>query len=87
MNDLAIPAVVLELDVPRTPPDIGAFDALHALAEKICETLGGKIADDNHVTIGAPARQAIRAQLEKIYSEMADFGIPAGSGVAFRLFS
>lgn len=87
LNDLAIPAVALELDVPRTPSDIGAFDALHCLAEEISETLGGKIADDNHVTIGPPARQAIRAQLEKIYSEMADYGIPAGSGVAFRLFS
>ena len=87
MNELVIPAVTLELDVPRTQADLEAFDALQALAEQISETLGGKIADDNQVTIETAARQAIRTQLEKIYSEMADFGIPAGSGVAFRLFS
>jgi FtsZ-interacting cell division protein ZipA len=86
-GELNVPAVMLEIDVPRTLPDLGAFDALQAFADDISETMDAKIVDDNQVVIEEPALKAIRGQLERIYSEMTGFGIPAGSSVAFRLFS
>jgi FtsZ-interacting cell division protein ZipA len=80
-------AVTVELDVPRAPGNLQAFDDCVAIARQLAAALGGQLADDNGVPLTEAGLAAIRTQLEPIYAAMTAKGIPAGSPQALRLFS
>ena len=87
LDTLSTAAVTIELDVPRAPGNLQAFDDCVAIARQLAAALGGQLADDNGIALTEPGLAAIRTQLEPIYAAMTAKGIPAGSTQALRLFS
>lgn len=87
LDRLSTTAVTVELDVPRAPGNIQAFDDCVAIARQLAAALGGRLADDNGTPLTEAGLAVIRAQLEPIYAAMTAKGIPAGSPQALRLFS
>jgi len=87
LDNLSTTAVTFELDVPRVPGGVQAFDACAAAAQQFAAATGGQLADDNRVPLSAAGLAAIRAQLEPVYAAMEARGVPAGSPQALRLFS
>lgn len=87
LDNLSTSAVTFELDVPRVPGDLQAFDACAAVAQQFAAAMNGRLADDNQAPLNAAGLAAIRSQLEPVYAAMATQGIPAGSPQALRLFS
>lgn len=87
LDTLSTNAVTVELDVPRAPGNLQAFDDCVAIARQLAAALGGQLADDNGVPLTEPGLISIRTQLEPIYAAMTAKGIPAGSPQALRLFS
>jgi FtsZ-interacting cell division protein ZipA len=87
LDNLSTKAVTFELDVPRVPGGVRAFDACAAAAQQFAQAMGGQLADDNHVPLSAAGLAAIRAQLDPVYAVMEAQGVPAGSPQALRLFS
>lgn len=87
LDNLSTTAVTFELDVPRVPGGVQAFDACAAAAQQFAAAMGGQLADDNRVPLSAAGLAAIRAQLEPVYAAMDAQGVPAGSPQALRLFS
>ena len=87
LDNLSTTAVTFELDVPRVPGGVQAFDACAAAAQQFAAAMGGQLADDNRVPLSAAGLAAIRAQLDPVYAAMEAQGVPAGSPQALRLFS
>lgn len=79
--------VTLLLDVPRVAEGVPAFDAMVAVANDLCEPLGGVLVDDNGKPLNERGIENIRAQLRDIYDKMQARQISAGSPRARRLFS
>lgn len=80
-------AITIEIDVPRTSPDSGLVSNLFDTAATFAEAIGGRLVDDNHLSIGDAALASIRAQIEQTYRRMQEHGFPAGDPLALRLFS
>lgn len=87
LDNLSTTGVTFELDVPRVPGGVQAFDACSTAAQQFAAAMGGLLADDNHAPLSAAGLAAIRAQLEPVYAAMEAQGVPAGSPLALRLFS
>lgn len=87
LDALETEGVQLELDVPRASGAIESFDRMVALAQRITDTLGGQLVDDNRQPLSAPAIGAIRAQLQQLYAKMHAQHVKPGSELALRLFS
>ncbi len=79
--------LTLELDVPRTNSGQDVVDELYNSAVSLATRLGGKVVDDNRQSVGEDALTGIRSQLNIIHADMRNRGMPAGEGLALRLFS
>lgn len=87
LDALNTQGVLLELDVPRASGALESFDRMVALAQRITDTLGGQLVDDNRQLLSEQAIGAIRAQLQQLYANMHAQHIKPGSELALRLFS
>ena len=85
LNSLALDAVTLELDVPRTPR--GAFDQFRDLARSFAQGLNSRIVDDNRQPLGTAAFDAIGARVQVVHASLEARGIVPGEALALRLFS
>jgi len=81
------PGLTLLLDVPRVADGAAALDRMTQAAVAIAEALGGFVVDDNRVPLQDAGVARIKAQLQRIYTAMAERRIPAGSLRAQRLFA
>lgn len=79
--------LVVELDVPPTPPDAEPLRALFAAAETLAGYLDARVVDDNGRPIDAASAAAIEQQLAELQAQMRAAGIEPGSRRALRLYA
>lgn len=79
--------LTLMVDVPRVPNGHLAFDRMMVFARQLAESFNGQVVDDNQAPFGEPAAALIRSQIEQFQGQMHNYGVPAGSRLALRLFS
>jgi FtsZ-interacting cell division protein ZipA len=79
--------VTFILDVPRVADGAAAFDRMVALAQKMADSLGGALVDDNRTPLANTALDVIRDKIVEIEQRMTGHGIAAGGSQALRLFS
>jgi FtsZ-interacting cell division protein ZipA len=79
--------VTFILDVPRVADGAAAFDRMLALAQKMADSLGGTLVDDNRAPLANTALDVIRDKIVEIEQRMTGHGIAAGGSQALRLFS
>jgi ZipA-like protein with FtsZ-binding domain len=79
--------LTLMVDVPRVPNGHLAFDRMMGFARQLAEAFNGQVVDDNRAPFGEPAAALIRSQIEQFQGQMYNYGVPAGSRLALRLFS
>lgn len=87
INRLSTSGVTLLLDVPRVAHGPEALDRMLDVGRTLARALGGRLVDDNRVTLNETAIERIRQQLGEICSRMESFGVAAGGLRALRLFS
>jgi FtsZ-interacting cell division protein ZipA len=87
IKSLSTTGVTLLLDVPRVADGQRVLALMVETAQRLADTLGGQLVDDNRVALNASGIASIRQQLDGIAASMAAHGIPPGGGRALRLFS
>ena len=87
MRSTNAPGISLELDVPRAPGGIRAFQQFRDQIRHFAQGLDGQMIDDNRRPLSPAAFDQIRGQIEAVHSAMEARGVPAGSANALRLFS
>ncbi len=76
------------LDVPRVAHGERVFQQMADLAKRFAETLQGTLVDDNRQPLNDMQLDHIRREfIGKPQAMMANYGLPAGSAQALRLFS
>jgi hypothetical protein len=79
--------VTLSLDLGRTADPARAYEAMARTALELAAAGGGRVVDDNGVTLDERALATIGAQLEAMRRMLAERGIEPGSPLALRVFS
>lgn len=79
--------VTLSLDLARTADPARAYEAMARTALELAAAGGGRVTDDNGVTLDERALATIGAQLEAMRRMLAERGIEPGSPLALRVFS
>jgi FtsZ-interacting cell division protein ZipA len=87
IKSLATGGVTLLLDVPRVANGSGALERMLEVAGNLAAALGGRLVDDNRVTLSEAGVSRIKEQLGSIQAVMSARGVPAGGTRALRLFS
>lgn len=87
LRGLLTNGLTLMVDVPRVRDGLLAFDRMMAFARQLADALNGTVVDDNRAPFGDPAAALIRSQIEQFQGQMQNYGVPAGSRLALRLFS
>lgn len=87
LRGLQTGGLTLMVDVPRVPNGHLAFDRMMVFARQLAETFSAQVVDDNRAPFGEPAAALIRSQIEQFQGQMQNYGVPAGSPLALRLFS
>ncbi|MCX8016566.1 MAG: cell division protein ZipA C-terminal FtsZ-binding domain-containing protein [Rhodocyclaceae bacterium] len=87
LESAVLTALILSLDVPRTPNGAASFDRMLAFARQCAEAVGGQLVDAHHKPLAEATIAAIRARIAEIQARMAEQGIPAGGVRALRLFA
>ena len=77
----------LFMNVPCAYQPVRVFDQMIDTARGLCQLLDGRLEDHEHRPLSEAAIQVIRAQIERISSDMTNRGIVPGSATAMRLFS
>lgn len=86
LRNASFQALSLELDLPRTPDALRAFEAMARLAAHLAAQLGGRVEDDNGNALDERALAAIARQLDAVRAELEAHGLPPGSAAALRIF-
>ena len=79
--------VTLSLDLGRTRDPARAYEAMARTALELAAAGGGRVVDDNGLTLDERALATIGAQLEAMRRMLAERGIEPGSPLALRVFS
>jgi hypothetical protein len=88
IKTLTTHGVTFLLDVPRVDHADRVFSQMAELAKRFGETLQGSLVDDNRQPLAdAHLEQIKREYVVKPQATMAQYGLPAGSPQALRLFS
>ena len=87
MRSISVSGLTLELDVPRTPDPVRAFEQFRDLVRQLAQGLEGSIVDENHATVLPEAFDRIFTQIRAVQRAMAARSIPPGTPAALRLFS
>lgn len=77
----------LSLDMPHVNRAEEPFAQLRHVALTLCERMEGTLTDDNGTPVSPVALDRIGADIERLYSLMDQYDLPAGSPVCRRLFS
>jgi hypothetical protein len=77
----------LVFEVPQTPQSEQPFNAWCASGQALAMSLDALVHDDEGRPLNADAFALIREDLDGLYAKLAEFGLPAGSSAARRLFS
>jgi hypothetical protein len=86
-NQAALRSISLTLDVPQVAQTELAFARMCETAQSLADAMDGLVTDDNGQPLSEPAIQMIDQDLRKLYDELADRDLAAGSLQARRLFS
>jgi len=86
LPDQVSATILLELDVPTTPPGSGAVRQMFSLGGQLGALLNARLVDDNGHEINAQSVAAIEAQLAQLYEDMRGAGIDPGGERARRLY-
>jgi len=87
MRSMSVSGLTLELDVPRTPDPVRAFEQFRVLVRQLAQTLEGSIVDENRAPVSPAAFDLICTQIQAVQRAMSARSIPPGSPSALRLFS
>ena len=87
MRELNTRGLTLIVDVPRVASGGPVFDQMMQVANKLADALDAELVDDNRSAFGADAARMIRKQIDHFQRQMQDYGLPAGSALAMRLFT
>lgn len=87
MRSISVSGLTLELDVPRTPDPVVAFEQFRDLIRRLAQTLEGSVVDENRAPVSPAAFDLIRTQIQSVQRAMAARAIAPGSAPALRLFS
>jgi hypothetical protein len=79
--------MALVFEVPQTPQAEQPFNAWCASGQALAMSLDALVHDDEGRPLNADAFALIREDLDGLYAKLAEFGLPAGSPAARRLFS
>lgn len=83
----AVRELTLEFDVPQTAPEHEPFKAWCAAGQALALALDASLMDDAGQPLHPEAFAAIGRELERLYAELAERDLAAGSAAARRLFS
>jgi hypothetical protein len=75
------------LSASQVPRQAKALERLHDSAHALAQVLGGRLSDEQGRDITPQHWPTIAAQLEHLYKELDEAGMPAGSPLALRLFT
>lgn len=87
LDALTLRGLTLMLDVPRAQGGAEAFDAMLACAQRLAHELDARVVDDTEAELAPEALSVIRTRIVEFQQVMSQHGIPAGSGMALRLFA
>lgn len=88
LRNLSTHGLTFLLDVPRVDHGERVFQQMTELAKRFGETLQGTLVDDNRQPLRESQLEHIRREfIGKPQATMQNFGLPAGSPQALRLFS
>ena len=77
----------LLLDVPRSPASSTGFADMAQVARELATTLDAGVVDDNGLPLAQGSEGAVDTQLARLYVQLAQSGLPAGSDRALRVFA
>lgn len=83
----AVGRLSLVLDVPRSPASATAFADMAAVARQLATVLDAGVVDDNGLPLVDGSESMVDAQLGRMYAQLAETGLPAGSARSLRVFS
>jgi len=86
LRALAVPGIVLLLDVPRVHEPVKAFDQMRLLARRLTQTLEATLVDDNRRPLDDASLAAIRSQVQATSAALREAHIEPGGLRALRLF-
>jgi len=86
MDTISTRGLALFLNIPCTADPAGGFERMMAAGEQLAMDLDGELRDAEGRVLGSHGIALIRAQIERIVSEMRAAGIHPGSDTALRLF-
>ena len=86
LRALAVPGIVLLLDVPRVHEPVKAFDQMRLLARRLTQTLEATLVDDNRRPLDDTSLAAIRSQVQATSAALREAHIEPGGQRALRLF-
>jgi hypothetical protein len=88
LRNMTTHGLTFVLDVPRVAYGERVFQQMADLAKRFAETLQGTLVDDNRQPLNDMQLDHIRREfIGKPQATMANYGLPAGSAQALRLFS
>lgn len=88
IRNLTTHGLTFVLDVPRVDHGERVFQQMVELAKRFADTLQGTLVDDNRQPLNDLQLDHIRREfIGKPQATMANYGLPAGSAQALRLFS
>ncbi|MDF1483171.1 cell division protein FtsZ [Extensimonas sp. H3M7-6] len=87
LDQSALWELTLSLDVPQVAPAQQPFARLREVATALCEAMDGVLCDQEGHPLPTMALDAIAADLEALYAQLAARDLAAGSALARRLFS
>ncbi len=87
LREMQTQGLTMIVDVPRVPDGGVVFDRMMQTANHLAEALDADVVDDNRSAFGPDAARMIRQQIQQFQGQMHDYGLPAGSRLALRLFT
>lgn len=76
-----------QIEIPKVPNCEKAFTQMVASAQKMANSLGARMVDDNQKPLGDLQIEKIRQQLKVIHATMVARGVMPGSASSMRLFN
>lgn len=82
-----VPDLSLVFDVPQIDRQVHGFDLWVQTLEQLAKVLQAQLLDDLGQNLSLDSLRSVGTQLEPLYDEMEQWGLPAGTPSACRLFS
>jgi len=87
MRSMSVSGLTLELDVPRTPDPVRAFEQFRDLVRQLAQALEASVVDEKRSPVSPAALDQIASQIQAVQRAMAARSILPGTPTALRLFS